>query len=68
MERINEIWSASLLGRWLTAVCAWFSRQWAASGVVRWFGPPEGVEQGPQREQRVFQAVDPSAPGAVLAL
>lgn len=42
MERINEIWSASLLGRWLTAVCAWFSRQWAASGVVRWFVHPKG--------------------------
>lgn len=40
MERIYEIWNASLLGRFLAAVCAWFGRQWARSGVVQWFLHP----------------------------
>lgn len=45
MERINEIWSASLFGRLLTAVCLWFSCQWHNSRVVRAFvAPMAGAE------------------------
>lgn len=49
MERIYEIWSASLFGRCLTAICLWFSGQWQGSRVVRAFVSPmagEGVSQG----------------------
>ncbi len=45
MEQINQIWSASLLGRLLTAICLWFSGQWQGSRVVRAFvAPMRGAE------------------------
>lgn len=45
MERINQIWSASLFGRMLTAICLWFSGQWQDSWVVRAFvAPMAGTE------------------------
>ena len=45
MERINEIWQASLLGRLLGAVCRWFGGQWRSSGVVRAFVAPMTGEE-----------------------
>ena len=40
MERIYEIWGASVLGRVLAAVCGWFGGQWQRSRVVRGFVAP----------------------------
>lgn len=52
MERINEIWTSSLFGRFLSAVCLWFSGQWRESRVVRAFvAPMAGAEVS---EQSVF--------------
>ena len=42
MERARDILNASLLWRWLTALCLWFGGQWRNSGVVRWFLHPRG--------------------------
>jgi len=35
MERIYEIWHASVLGRVIAAICGWFGGQWQRSAVVR---------------------------------
>lgn len=35
MERIYEIWGASLFGRMLTAICCWFGGQWRSSRIVQ---------------------------------
>lgn len=46
MERVYEIWNASLLGRWVGTMCLWFSRQWEKSGVIQAFlSPMAGEEQ-----------------------
>ena len=42
MEQIKSILDASLLCRWLMALCGWFGRQWEASGIVQWFLHPAG--------------------------
>lgn len=47
MERLTSVWNASLLGRCLGALCAWFSAQWRGSRTIRAFvsplaGPREG--------------------------
>ena len=42
MEQMKQVLSASLVWRWLTAVCLWFSRQWERSGLVQWFLHPAG--------------------------
>ena len=42
MERARDILNASLLWRWLTALCLWFGGQWRNRGVVRWFLHPRG--------------------------
>ena len=46
MERARDILNASLLWRWLTALCLWFGGQWRNSGVVRWFLHPRGWSRG----------------------
>jgi len=42
MERIAAVWSGSLLGRAVAALCRWFSVQWRSSGVIQWFVHPGG--------------------------
>ena len=42
MEQVKQILDASALWRTLMALCAWFGRQWQASGVVQWFLHPTG--------------------------
>ena len=46
MERVYEIWNASLLARLVDALCRWFGYQWKKSGVVQAFlAPMAGEEQ-----------------------
>ena len=40
MEQLQNMVSASVVCRWLTALCAWFGRQWQSSGVIQWFLHP----------------------------
>lgn len=42
MERARDILNASLLWRWLMALCAWCGDQWKSSAAVRWFLHPAG--------------------------
>jgi len=35
-----NVLNASLLWRWLMALCGWFGRQWQGSGVIQWFLHP----------------------------
>ena len=42
MERARDILNASLLWRWLMALCGWFGGQWENSAVIRWFLHPAG--------------------------
>lgn len=42
MERAKNILNASLLWRWLMALCQWCGDQWRSSGVVQWFLHPAG--------------------------
>lgn len=42
MQRTRDILNASLLWRWLMALCDWVGVQWRASGVVQWFLHPQG--------------------------
>ena len=42
MEQAKHILHASLLWRWLMALCDWLGTQWRASGVVHWFLNPRG--------------------------
>ena len=37
MNMMNEIWSASVLGRGINALCGWMGRQWRQSALVAWF-------------------------------
>ena len=40
MEQVKRILDASFLWRGLMALCGWFGRQWAGSGVIQWFLHP----------------------------
>ena len=42
MERAKNILDASLLWRWLTALCVFCGEQWENSRVVQWFLNPRG--------------------------
>ena len=53
MEQMKQVLSASLVWRWLTAVCLWFSRQWERSGLVQWFLHPAGWNRA-SSERSVF--------------
>ena len=55
MERAIDILSASLLWRWLTALCLWFGGQWRNSGVVRWFLHPRGWSRGASEASIFFK-------------
>lgn len=55
MERARDILSASLLWRWLTALCLWFGGQWQNSGVVRWFLHPRGWSRGASEASIFFK-------------
>ena len=55
MERARDILSASLLWRWLTALCLWFGGQWRNSGVVRWFLHPRGWSRGASEASIFFK-------------
>lgn len=46
MEQLQNMVSASVVCRWLTALCAWFGRQWQSSGVIQWFLHPTETEKG----------------------
>ena len=46
MEQLQNMVSASVVCRWLTALCAWFGRQWQNSGVIQWFLHPTEKEKG----------------------
>ena len=46
MEQLQNMVSASVVCRWLTALCAWFGRQWQSSGVIQWFLHPTEKEKG----------------------
>ena len=46
MEQLQNMVSASVVCRWLTALCAWFGRQWQNSGVIQWFLNPTEKEKG----------------------
>ena len=47
MEQVQRIWNESLLGRFLAALCLWFSRQWQTSRVIQTFlAPPDWEERG----------------------
>ena len=46
MEQLQNMVSASVVCRWLTALCAWFGRQWQSSGVIQWFLNPTEKEKG----------------------
>ena len=41
MQRVNEIWSASLLGQLIGAISLWFQGQWERSWVVQTFLRPQ---------------------------
>ena len=55
MERARDILNASLLWRWLTALCLWFGGQWRNSGVVRWFLHPRGWSRGASEASIFFK-------------
>lgn len=55
MERARDILNASLLWRWLTALCLWFGGQWQNSGVVRWFLHPRGWSRGASEASIFFK-------------
>ena len=42
MEKVQAIWSASILGRFFAAISAWCGRQWQKSHVVTKFLTPSG--------------------------
>lgn len=46
MEQLQNVLNASVICRWLTALCAWFGRQWQGSGVIQWFLHPTEKERG----------------------
>lgn len=57
MERVYEIWNASLLARLVDALCRWCSGQWERSGIVQAFlAPMAGEEQS--RSSVFFQLFD----------
>lgn len=45
MERISEIWGASLLGRLMAVICLWFGAQWRHSRVIQAFLSPMAGEE-----------------------
>ena len=54
MEQVKTVFRASLLYRFLAALCLWFSGQWWGSGIIQWFiHPPLSLEQA-QSESSVF--------------
>ena len=55
MERARDILNASLLWRWLTALCLWCGGQWRNSGVVRWFLHPRGWSRGASEASIFFK-------------
>ena len=55
MERARDILNASLLWRWLTALCLWFGGQWRNSGVVRWYLHPRGWSRGASEASIFFK-------------
>ena len=52
MERVYEIWNASLLARLVEALCGWCGRQWNKSGIVQAFLTPMAGEE--QSSNSVF--------------
>ena len=57
MERVYEIWNASLLARLVDALCRWCGGQWERSGIVQAFlAPMAGEEQS--RSSVFFQLFD----------
>ena len=46
MERAKNILNASLLWRWLMALCLWCGEQWRESAVIYWFLHPQGWTRG----------------------
>ena len=54
MEQMKTVIQSSVIFRLLAALCGWFSRQWAGSGLIQWFIHPRlGLEQA-QSESSVF--------------
>ena len=46
MEQMKTVIQTSVIFRLLAALCGWFSRQWAGSGLIQWFIHPRlGLEQ-----------------------
>ena len=46
MEQLQNMVSASVVCRWLTALCAWFGRQWQSSVVIQGCLHPTEKEKG----------------------
>lgn len=46
MEQMQKVFNASLLWRWISALCAWTGRQWRSSLVVQWFLNPAPAVRG----------------------
>ena len=61
MEQMKTVIQTSVIFRLLAALCGWFSRQWAGSGLIQWFIHPRlGLEQA-----RVLPPVADRPRGAV---
>ena len=68
MEQMKTVIQTSVIFRLLAALCGWFSRQWAGSGLIQWFIHPRlGLERA-QSESSVFYRLWQAVHGALCSI
>lgn len=68
MEQMKTVIQTSVIFRLLAALCGWFSRQWAGSGLIQWFIHPRlGLERA-QSESSVFYRLWRAVHGALCSI